>query len=94
MTIGISSPRRRIMLIIAAALPSRPFLPQSTTMQPMAASVWTTISASSMRRARTTWKPILLDGDRDLAQPVAFEIVGVEGRSADEEGETPEEIHQ
>ena len=57
MTIGISSPRRRIRLISAAVLPSRPFLPQSTTMQPMAASVCTAISASSIRRARTTWKP-------------------------------------
>ena len=36
----------------------------------------------------------LLDRDRDLAEPVALEIVGVEGRRADEEGEAPEEIHQ
>jgi hypothetical protein len=32
--------------------------------------------------------------NRDLAEPVALEVVGVERRSADEEGETPEEIHQ
>ena len=35
-----------------------PLLPQSTTMQPIAASVCTAISASSMRRALTTSKPI------------------------------------
>ena len=35
----------------------------------------------------------MLDGRRYLAQPVAFEIVGVEGRSADQDGEAPEEIH-
>jgi hypothetical protein len=45
-------------LISEAALPSSPFLPQSTTRQPMAASVCTAISASSMRRARITWKPM------------------------------------
>ncbi len=53
-TIGISSPRRRMRLISDAVFPSRPFLPQSTTMQPMAASVWTAISASSVRRAWIT----------------------------------------
>ena len=36
----------------------------------------------------------LFDRDGDLAEPVAFEIVGIEGRSADEESEAPEEIHQ
>ena len=36
----------------------------------------------------------LLDGNRDLAEPVALQIVRVEGRCADEKGETPEEIHQ
>jgi hypothetical protein len=41
-----------------AALPSIPFLPQSTTMQPIAASVCTAISASSRRRALMTWNPI------------------------------------
>ena len=54
MTMGISSPRLRMRLMSEAALPSSPFLPQSTTMQPMAASVCTAISASSTRRARTT----------------------------------------
>ena len=55
--IGTSSPRRRISAISEAARPSRPPLPQSTTMQPMAASVRIASSASSLRRARTTWKP-------------------------------------
>ena len=53
----MSRPRRRIRLISAAVLPSRPFLPQSTTMQPIAASVCTAISASSSLRALTTSKP-------------------------------------
>ncbi len=35
-----------------------------------------------------------VDGSGDLPQPVAFEVVGVEGRRAEEEGEAPEEIHQ
>ena len=56
--IGMPRPRLRMRLISEAALPSRPFLPQSTTMQPIAASVWTAISASSSRLALMTWKPM------------------------------------
>jgi hypothetical protein len=56
MTIGISRPRLRIMSMSAAALPSSPRLPQSTTRQPTAESVCTAIEASSTRRARTTGK--------------------------------------
>src|SRR3984885_15050407 len=55
--IGKSRPRRRIRLISAMVLPSRPFLPQSTTMQPIAASVGTALSASSSLRALMTSKP-------------------------------------
>ena len=43
----MSRPRLRIRLMSDAVLPSSPFLPQSTTMQPIAASVCTAISASS-----------------------------------------------
>ena len=57
-TIGMSRPRFLIRLMSEAALPSIPFLPQSTTMQPIAASVCTAISASSTRRALMTWNPI------------------------------------
>ena len=53
-TIGMSRPRLRMRLMSEAALPSSPFLPQSTTMQPIAASVCTAISASSRRGARMT----------------------------------------
>ncbi len=62
-------------------------------MQPMAASVCTAISASSMRRARTTWKPILSMATDDLVEPLAFERLGIEGRRAEQEGEAPEEVH-
>ena len=55
--IGKSRPRRRMRLMRAAVLPSKPFLPQSTIMHPIAASVFTATSASSMRRALTTSKP-------------------------------------
>ena len=54
----MSRPRLRMRLMSEAAFPSMPFLPQSTTMQPIAASVCTAISASSRRRALMTWNPI------------------------------------
>src|SRR5215831_18642606 len=37
---GKSRPRRRMRLMSAAVLPSRPFLPQSTIMHPIAALVY------------------------------------------------------
>ena len=36
----------------------------------------------------------LFDLDGDLAQPVAFEVVGIEGRCGNENREAPEEIHR
>ena len=61
--------------------------------QPIAASVWTAISASSTRRALITWKPI-----RSIAAMIwltlqALEIVGVEHRRGEKEGESLEEVH-
>ena len=93
MTIGISRPRLRIRLMSEAALPSRPFLPQSTTMQPIAASVCTAISASSRRRALHHLEAHAFDGGDDLADAQALEFVGVEGRRGEQEGEPLEEIH-
>ena len=93
MTIGISSPRLRIRLISAAALPSRPRLPQSTTMQPMAASVWTAMAASSTRRARTTSKPSFSIDVDDLLDAHALEVVRIEVRRAHQNGEAAEEVH-
>ncbi len=36
----------------------------------------------------------LLDFDDDLAQPVAFEVVGIKGRCGNEKREAPEEVHR
>ena len=91
--IGKSRPRRRIRLISAAVLPSRPFLPQSTTMQPIAASVCTAISASSSRRALTTSKPDRSISVDDLVEAAALEVVGVEDGRCEQKGEASEIVH-
>ena len=92
--IGKSRPRRRIRLISAAVLPSRPFLPQSTTMQPIAASVCTAISASSMLARPDDLEAGPLDLRDDLVEAEALEIVGIEGGRREQEGEASEVVHR
>jgi len=90
--IGKSRPRRRIKLISAEVLPSRPFLPQSTTMQ-----------RSRHRSAPPSPRPPAcgandleagaLDLLDDLVEADAFEIVGVEHRCGEQEVEALEIVH-
>ena len=94
MTIGMSRPRLRMRPISEAVLPSMPFLPQSTTMQPMAASVCTAISASSTRRALARPESPCFDRGDDLGDAHAFKIVGVEIRGREQEGEALEIVHR
>ena len=92
--IGKSRPRRRIRLISAAVLPSRPFLPQSTTMQPIAASVCTAISASSSLPRPDHLEAGSLDLRDDLVETEALEIVGIEDGGGEQEGEAAEIVHR
>lgn len=36
----------------------------------------------------------VLDGDGDLVEPVAFEVLWIEGWGTEQEGEAAEEVHQ
>ncbi len=58
----------------------------------MAASVCTAISASSMRRARTTWKPIRWMAAMICCNAHAFEVLGLEGRRGEQEREALEKF--
>src|SRR5215472_6307436 len=89
---GKSRPRRRIRLISAAVLPSRPFLPQSTTMQPIAASVCTAISALELAGTHDL-EAGPFDFRDDLIEPHALQIVGVEDRCCEQKGEASEIVH-
>src|SRR6478672_4093892 len=94
MTMGISSPRRRIRLIKDAVLPSSPFLPQSTTMQPMAASVCTAILRILELAGPDHLEAGALNLRDDLVEMEALEIVGIEDGGCEQEGEAAKIVHR
>ncbi len=89
----MSRPRRRITLISEAALPSMPFLPQSTTEQ-ADRGVGLDGDFRVLDPARLDHlEAHPLDRGDDLVDPEALEIVGVEHRRGEKEGESLEEVH-
>ena len=89
----MSRPRLRIRLMSEAALPSMPFLPQSTTMQAdRGVGLHGDLGVVDAPGAHDL-EPHPLDRRDDLVDPQAFEIVGVEIRGGKQKRETLEVVH-
>jgi hypothetical protein len=93
MMMGMSNPRLRISETKPAILPCGPRLPQFSRVQPTAAPVRITNSASSILRAFHHAVTVALNLSRNRLQPLAFRVAGIEYRGAGQELEVARVFH-